>query len=87
MSLNHSRFLFTCLLVLFVAPGVLAQRGKDPGGQAAYYHPYTNEPPGPPPNYNLVDPSYFQGVPSLPIILGKNAGGYYIYNDSAQGKW
>ncbi|HUV29755.1 MAG TPA: T9SS type A sorting domain-containing protein [Acidobacteriota bacterium] len=59
--------------------------GPDP--VADYYWPWTNNPPGPPPNYNLVDSSYFQGVPVLPGPLETDLGGYYIYNDTAAGKW
>jgi len=70
--------------------------GYTPGGSAddpddpnivRYYWPYGNNPPGPPPNYNLVDSSYFQGVPILPEPTENNLGGYYIYNDTAAGKW
>jgi len=53
----------------------------------SYYDPYTNNPPGPPPNYNLIDSVYFQGVPDLPDPLENNNGGYYIFNDTAAGKW
>ena len=52
-----------------------------------YYDPYDNNPPGPPPNYNLVDSAYFLGVPELPEPLENEAGGYYIYYDTAAGKW
>ncbi|MFZ5980901.1 MAG: Ig-like domain-containing protein [Candidatus Zixiibacteriota bacterium] len=52
-----------------------------------FYWPYDFEPPGPPPNYNLVDSSYFQGVPPLPNPLENHVGGYYIWNDTSQGTW
>ncbi len=76
------------VLLLLLALPLAAQTGKDGGsGEATFYNPYTNNPPGPPPNYNLVDSSYFQGVPDLPEPLENNAGGYYIFNDTAAGKW
>jgi len=76
------------LLSLTVVYSVGAQYVKGGfGADVAYYNPYDNNPPGAPPNYNLVDSSYFQGVPSLPEPLTNNAGGYYIYNDTAAGKW
>ncbi|HBZ00243.1 MAG TPA: hypothetical protein DEO84_02875, partial [candidate division Zixibacteria bacterium] len=47
----------------------------------AYYHPPANVPPGPPPNYNQVDTSYFMGVPTLPGV-NADSGGYYIWVDN-----
>jgi hypothetical protein len=51
----------------------------------AYYYPPTNIPPGPPPNYNPVDVSYFLGTPILPYPPPNDSGGFYVYYD--QGTW
>jgi hypothetical protein len=51
---------------------------------AYYYPPRNNVPPGPPPNYNLVDTTYFKGTPSLPLPP-PDSGGIYLYYD--QGIW
>ena len=49
----------------------------------AYYYPPSNTPPGPPPNYNQVDTTYFSGTPELTVPA--DSGGIYIYYD--QGTW
>ncbi len=80
------------LLLLSVALATLTMAASPPGtgssgGETPYYDPYDNNPPGPPPNYNLVDSAYFLGVPDVPGPLENNNGGYYIYYDTAVGKW
>ncbi|MEA3297606.1 MAG: hypothetical protein U9R56_07065, partial [candidate division Zixibacteria bacterium] len=78
------------MLILLLA-GVASSQGlpgKDMGrGMATYYNPYGNTPPGPPPNYGLIDASYLFGVPLLPELLSHDSSGYYIYLDTAVGKW
>ncbi len=79
---------YVILSAVVVSCHVWAQGGKGGSGPfSTYYDPYGNNPPGAPPNYNLVDSSYFQGVPALPEPLTNDAGGYYIFNDTAEGKW
>jgi hypothetical protein len=51
----------------------------------AYYWPPDHVPPGPPPNYNQVDTTYFKGVPTLPLPPPEDSGGLYVYYD--QGEW
>ena len=46
-----------------------------------FYYPPGNEPPGPPPNYNQVDTSYFMGTPVIPMPP-PDSGGVYIWVDS-----
>jgi len=76
------------LILAVLAFGAVQAQDRDPlDPMASYYWPYSNNPPGAPPNYNLVDSSYFQGVPVLPDPLTNNVGGYYIWNDTAAGKW
>ncbi len=84
MKLNFVLRLGLSLSALLVMAGSAFGAG---GGSIPYYDPYDNNPPGPPPNYNLVDSSYFQGVPPLPEPLTNDAGGYYIFEDTANGKW
>ncbi len=82
-------FLLTVMLacaLLLTASSVYAQRTPI-GSQSTYYDSYSNNPPGAPPNYNLIDSAWFQGVPALPQPLDNNVGGYYIFNDTATGKW
>ncbi|UCE66577.1 MAG: hypothetical protein JSU85_00760 [Candidatus Zixiibacteriota bacterium] len=47
-----------------------------------FYYPPGNVPPGPPPNYNQVDSSYFLGTPVIPMPP-PDSGGVYIWVDSA----
>ena len=54
---------------------------------AAYYYLPDNNPPGPPPNYNPIDPSYFNGAPVLDSLTPTEMDGYYIYFDSLQSLW
>jgi len=76
------------VLVLMTAVCSVSAQDRDPiDGQATFYYPGDNNPPGPPPNYNLVDSTYFYGVPDLPDPLTNHVGGYYIWNDTAAGKW
>src|SRR4030067_575800 len=51
----------------------------------AFYYPPGNIPPGPPPNYNQVDTSYFMGVPDIPLPP-PDSGGVYIWVDDS-GAW
>lgn len=55
------------------------------GTTLAFYYPPTHVPPGPPPNYTLIDTSYFLGTPTLPLPPPDTKGGFYIWFD--QGKW
>jgi hypothetical protein len=50
----------------------------------AFYYPPGHVPPGPPPNYNQIDSSYFAGEPALPVPP-PDSGGYYIW--WAEGRW
>ncbi len=54
---------------------------------AAYYYDPGNQPPGPPPNYNQIDPTLFYGVPSLGYISPDMAGDYFVYFDEAESLW
>ncbi len=63
-----------------VAVGVFLATGP----ALAYYYPPANVPPGPPPNYNQVDTSYFVGTPELPMPP-PDTGGLFVYYD--QGSW
>ncbi len=78
-------------IILFVLVAFLlinsGHAQKTSGPISTFYNPYDNLPPGSPPNYNLIDSSYFHGVPDLPEPLDNNAGGFYIFNDTAEGKW
>ena len=81
---RRSNFAVAAAILLVLAYSAFAGDGDvDP----PYYDPYDNNPPGPPPNYNLVDSGYFLGVPELPEPLENEVGGYYIYYDTAAGKW
>jgi hypothetical protein len=73
--------------VLFLAAGVAVVSLLVAAGSAsAYYYPSTGHvPPGPPPNYNQVDTSYFMGTPVLPLPPPDDSGGMYVYYD--QGMW
>ncbi len=51
----------------------------------AFYYPSDNIPPGPPPNYNQVDTSYFMGEPPIPLPP-PDSGGVYVWVDS-EGNW
>ncbi len=85
-----SRICLLCCIfaVLALTPWAFVVGADSPDdGTETYYDPWDNNPPGPPPNYNLIDSGYFHGVPVLPEPLENNVGGYYIYNDTAQGKW
>lgn len=75
------------LAIAFLSVILIVAAGEESSGETRYYDPYDNNPPGPPPNFNLIDSSYFQGVPELPEPLENNRGGYYIYNDTAADKW
>jgi len=71
-------------LLLFATCFVFALSSLLVGSVLAYYYPPNNIPPGPPPNYNQVDTSYFKGTPSLPLPP-PDSGGLYVYYD--QGVW
>jgi hypothetical protein len=69
--------------LLFVASlwlGVPVSQADPPIG--TFYYPPGNTPPGPPPNYNQVDTSYFMGTPTLPLPP-PDSGGIYIWVDSS----
>ena len=86
---SHIFVMITALMIGAIAGNTWGQSGKGGGNMQTtyYYPPGGNNPPGPPPNYNLVDSGYFQGVPDLPQPLENNKGGYYIFEDTAVGKW
>ncbi len=50
-----------------------------------FYYPPGNVPPGPPPNYNQVDTSYFIGEPLIPLPP-PDSGGVYVWVGS-DGSW
>ncbi len=77
--------LLSVLVLMFAVGSGFAQ--KNMNSISSFYNPYNNTPPGSPPNYNLIDSTYFHGVPQLPEPLTNNAGGFYIFNDTAEGKW
>ncbi|MFH1687502.1 MAG: T9SS type A sorting domain-containing protein [bacterium] len=87
--LSHKNpYIFLVLALTLLVLTAQASGPVDPGDDdLPYYDPWDNNPPGPPPNYNLIDSSYLLGVPELPEPLENNAGGYYIYYDTAVGKW
>jgi hypothetical protein len=73
-------------ILLFVICFTLLSGSVWTGSGLAYYSPSTsNVPPGPPPNYNQVDVSYFLGTPSIPLPPPDDSGGFYVYYD--QGSW
>ncbi|MCK4572745.1 MAG: hypothetical protein KAU36_00165, partial [candidate division Zixibacteria bacterium] len=86
MKLHLASLILIVLFGLAMGGNALAEDPPDPV-DLPYFNPYTNNPPGPPPNYDVIDSAYFQGVPDLPQPLDNNAGGYYIFNDTAEGKW
>ncbi len=72
-------------LLLFVVSFLLVTGLLTTGSGLAYYYPSTgNIPPGPPPNYNQVDTTYFLGTPELPLPP-PDTGGLFLYYD--QGTW
>jgi len=73
-------------LLFFVASLMLVSGLLTTGSGLAYYYPSTgNIPPGPPPNYNQVDTTYFLGIPQIPFPPPDDRGGFYVYYD--QGIW
>ena len=72
-------------LLFFVVSFLLVTGLLTTGSGLAYYYPSTgNIPPGPPPNYNQVDTTYFLGTPELPLPP-PDTGGLFLYYD--QGTW
>lgn len=74
---------FLILLMLLLLPAAMDAMADPPFG--TFYYPPGNVPPGPPPNYNPVDTSYFMGEPTLPLPP-PDSGGVYIWVDG-QGSW
>ncbi|RME24098.1 MAG: hypothetical protein D6800_09085, partial [Candidatus Zixiibacteriota bacterium] len=72
-SIAAKRFSLTVIIMIAVA-----------GSAAGFYYPPTNVPPGPPPNYNTIDTTYFDGTPAIPVPP-PDSGGIFIYRDS--GRW
>ncbi len=66
-------------LILFSSQG----HAQPPIG--TFYYPPDNIPPGPPPNYNQVDTSFFMGEPTIPLPP-PDSGGVYVWVDS-EGHW
>ncbi len=79
---RRTTFLIACLFfaVLLASPLIESDQAS------AYYWPPTHVPPGPPPNYSMVDTSYFIGAPSIPLPP-PDSGGFYIYYDTTNGCW
>lgn len=73
-------------LILFMSIGIfnLSPVKADPPF-GTFYYPPDNVPPGPPPNYNQVDTSYFMGEPPIPLPP-PDSGGIYVWVDS-EGSW
>jgi len=46
-----------------------------------------NQPDGQPPNYSLLDSSYFLGAPEFAGYTARELGGYYIFKDEQNGRW
>jgi hypothetical protein len=67
------------LIILFLLAGTV--------NLAAYYYHPDNQPPGPPPNYNPIDPGYFYGVPPLSELPPQDLTGYYVFYDSTESRW
>jgi hypothetical protein len=73
-------------LIVFASIGILnltPAMADPPAG--SFYYPPDNEPPGPPPNYNQVDTSYFIGQPDIPLPP-PDSGGVYVWVDT-DGSW
>jgi len=67
----------TLLVLLFILAGSVPL--------AAYYYFPDNQPPGPPPNYNQIDPEHFYGVPPMDEMIHRD--GYFVYYDSSESLW
>ncbi|MEZ5358668.1 MAG: FlgD immunoglobulin-like domain containing protein [Candidatus Zixiibacteriota bacterium] len=75
------------LLLITLAAPALADKGDD-GTLSLFYDPTTeNEVTGPPPNYQIMDPTYFYGAPPFDIIDRWDVGGYNVYYDTASDLW
>lgn len=75
--------LFLLTLAVFLLGIYLPVQADPPTG--TFYYPPGNVPPGPPPNYNQVDTSFFMGEPPIPLPP-PDSGGIYIWVDS-DGHW
>ncbi len=75
-----TRFALAALVICILASSIIGTNSA-----FAYYNPPGNVPPGPPPNYNQVDTTYFSGAPVLPGVV-RDSGGFYIWYDNT-GAW
>ena len=73
------------LFLLILGMAVLGPSGQADPPIGTFYYPPGNVPPGPPPNYNQIDSTYFAGEPALPLPP-PDSGGVYIWVDSL-GTW
>jgi hypothetical protein len=70
------------LTIISLAIAVISVETSQSGPPiGSFYYPPGNVPPGPPPNYNQVDTSYFLGTPTLPMPP-PDSGGIYVWVDS-----
>ena len=79
------RYCFSCkkiLLTIGLFVGLLALGIVGAETSHAYYNPPLNIPDGPPPNYFLVDSTYFLGEPSIPFPPPDDSGGFYVWVDT-----
>jgi len=74
------RYGYKSLLVI-----ILILAGSTP--LAAFYYDPGNQPPGPPPNYNQLDPALFYGVPALGFLSPDMVGDYFVYFNEAESLW
>jgi hypothetical protein len=83
--LIHDKISPLCLMAVIVLciSGISPAIADPPTG--TFYYPPDNTPPGPPPNYNQVDTSYFRGQPPIPFPP-PDSGGFYIWFDDT-GAW
>ncbi len=75
-----TRFQLAAFLICILATSIIGANSA-----FAFYDPPGNVPPGPPPNYNQIDTTYFAGAPVLPGVM-EDSGGFYIWYDNT-GAW
>jgi hypothetical protein len=81
----HNRILAICALTATaLCISTISPAFADPPA-GTFYYPPDNTPPGPPPNYNQIDTSYFRGAPPIPYPP-PDSGGFYIWFDES-GTW
>ncbi len=75
------------LFIITLGSPVLADKGDDES-LALFFDPATeNEVTGPPPNYQIMDATYFYGAPRFDIIDQYDISGYHVYFDTASELW